>query len=805
MARLIYDLRFALRQILRAPTFTLLVVLTLALGVGANVAIFSFVRGVLLRPLPYPQPEQLVLLCETHPERPAGWCGASPANLADWSRMARSFDSLALARTWPFSAKFGDSTFPASGGVATADIFRVLRAQPAAGRLFLPRDMEAGNTQVAVISHAFWTERLNARPDAVGTTFALDGDAYQVIGVLSADFEAPSAGWGLDRVELWIPLWPERQTFRGWRGFMPFGRLADGVTLEQARAEMATIHAGLQQTYAEDNAAWGLRIESLHEWTVRRVKPALLVLLIGVGLVLLVACANVANLLLARGSTREREVAVRLAMGAGRGGVLQQLFAESLLLALAGGAAGLLLAVWMTDLFIALAPAWFPRLELVQVDGATLAFGLGLAVLTGMLFGAAPALHSSELNPSEALRGARSATASRVAGRIRSLLVVTEVALAVVLLVGASLLLRSFAGLLDWQPGFDRDNLVMVQVFSSPAKYPKGQLIGQLHQRAVSELAQVPGVVSASAASAGPLFGGDGESEFQIEGRAEPLAGQKPVVAWFDVEPNYFRTVGIRFLEGRDFTARDDAIAPVVAIINETMARRHWPDASPLGQRIRMVAQNATLEIVGVVADVHPFRPDEPPQPEIYWPHQQMPRWAIHFVLRTAGDPAAVMPTIRARLAQVDPELDLGRMFTMRELESCQLVEPRFYSTLLGAFAAVALTIAVVGVYGVMAFFVAQRTQEIGVRMALGAQPADIFRLVLRHGGGLALGGLAAGLVLALALTGLMRSLLIGISPTDPLTFVFAAALLLVVGLLACWIPARRATRVDPMIALRYE
>jgi putative ABC transport system permease protein len=802
LSRFWYDFRFAFRQILRTPTFTLLVILTLALGVGANVAIFSFVRGVLLRPLPYPEPGQLVLACETHPERPAGWCGASPANLADWSRTAKSFDSMALARDWPFSAKFEGKAIPVYGGVATADLFRVLRTQPAAGRLFMPRDMEPGNTHVAVISHAFWTKRLGGKPDVVGKSFSLDAADYQVIGLLPPDFEVPRH----EGIDLWIPLWHERQSFRGWRGFFPLGRLADGVTLEQARAEMAAVHANLKGAYPEDNAAWGLSVVPLHEWTVRRVHDALLIFLAAVGLVLLVACANVANLLLARGSTREREVAVRLAMGAGRRGVLQQLFAESVLLALTGSLAGTLLAVWLVDLFCALAPGWFPRLDLVRMDGSVFLFGLALAGVTSILFGLIPALHGSDLNPIESLRGARSAAASRAVGRMRGALVVGEVALAVVLLVGAGLLLRSFAQLLNWQPGFDRNNLVMLQVFNSSANYPKRQMLAQLYQRAVTELRQLPGVNSADAGSAAPqrLVGGDGDSEFLIEGQPDPGTGKKPTTWWFDVGTDYFRTLRIPLLEGRYFTDHDNGTAPFVAIINETMARRHWPNSSPLGQRVHMVPQDATFEIVGVVADVQPFNPEEAPHAEMYWPYMQVPRGAIFFVVRTTGD-RSVISAIRSKLAQVDPKMDLGQLITMRQVEERGLVEPRFYMTLLVIFAAVALTIAVVGVYGVMAFFVAQRTQEIGVRMALGALPQDIFRMVLRHGGKLALAGLVAGLVLALALTSLMRSLLIGIAPTDPLTFIGAGVLLLAVGLLACWIPARRATRVDPMVALHYE
>ncbi len=794
------DLRHALRQLFRSPGFSLVVVITLSLGIGATTSIFSFIHGVLLRPLPYPAPERIVMVCETSPERPEEWCGASPANWADWTRHSRTLEHLGLARDWPFGIRQEGRTRGVSGGIATPGLFQVFAARPAMGRVFEPRDIETGNEHVAVVSHGFWQSALGGARDVPGRRLEIDGQSYEVIGVLPDGFRVPA----LDGADVWIPLWPERREARDWRGFRSFARMKEGVSLVQARAEMQALRDALAREYPDTNAAWGVKVDSLHERTVRGVRPALLMFFAAVFLVLLIACANVANLFLARGASREREFAVRLALGAGRPRLARQLLAESLLYAIGGGAVGALGAYWAVDFFSALAPGWFPRLDAVRLDGRVFLFTAAVSALTSVLFGLAPLLQAGRLNLSEALRDARSAGA-RGSDRVRGMLVVAEIALACVLLVGAGLLLRSFENLLDWMPGFDRNGLVMVQVFSSPGKYPRIEPVVDLYRRAVEEVRALPSVVAAGAGSALPLFGGDGEQEFHVEGRPFPAAGQRPSVTWFDVDPHYFRTLGIPLVRGRFFTDADRGGAPNVAIINETMARRHFAGENPLGRRVHLLSSRATFEIVGVVGDVQPFRPDEAPKAEIYWPFAQGPRYAIVLFARIAGPPAGVMPAIRARLEALDPDLDIGTLRTMDDLIARELVNPRFNLILVGLFALVALAIALVGIYGVISFAVARRTREIGVRLAMGALPGDILLMVLGKGIALASLGLGIGLAGAFGVTRLLRTLLVGVAPTDPLTFAAIPLLVLLVTLLACFAPARRATRVDPLVALRCE
>jgi len=800
METLWQDVKYGARQLARSPGFTAVAVLTLALGIGATTAIFSFVNGVLLRPLPYPEPERVVMVCETNPERPASWCGASPANWADWARRSRTLESIGLARDWPFGIRQEGRIRGVSGGIATPGLFQAFRVLPVMGRVFEPRDIQPGNEHVAVVSHGFWQSSLGGVSDVVGKSVEIDAQPYEIVGVLPATFRVPS----LEHVEVWIPLWPERLDWRDWRGFQAFARLGPGLTLPQARAELHALRNQMAQEFPESNAAWGLAVDSLHDRTVRSVRPALFMFLAAVSAVLLIACANVANLFLARGSSREREFAVRLALGAGRARLVRQMLLESLLFALCGGAVGIAGAYWAVDLFSTLAPGWFPRLDAVQVDGAVLAFTVGVSALTSLLFGLVPALQAARLNLNESLREGRGTESRRAGGRVRDILVVTEIALACVLLVGAGLLLRSFTNLLDWKPGFDRNNLMMVQVFAPVEKYPQTEL-AELFRRCVEEVRSLPAVVAAGAGSAGPLYGGDGEQEFYIEGRPIPGAGERPSVSWYDVDPDYFRTLAIPLVRGRFFTQADKGGTPLVAIINETMARRYWPNENLIGQRVHLMEHKATFEIVGVVGDVRPFRPDEAPKPEIYWPFAQAPRWAIVLFVRTAASSTNVIPSIRERLEGLDPDMEIGRPRTMDELVSRQLVNPRFNLTLAGIFAGLAMAIAMVGIYGVMSFSVAQRTREVGVRMALGAHPAGILRMVLARGLGLAAVGLGIGLMGAFGVTRLLRSLLVDVAPTDPLTFAAMAVVLLLVALVACYIPARRATRVDPMVALRYE
>lgn len=795
------DLRFAARRLSRAPGFSAAVLLTLALGIGANTAIFSFVYGVLLRPLPYPRPDRLVNVCETAPDWDGGWCPASPANAADWGRLSSTLESIGLARSWPLAWKSEGRMVGIRGGIATPGVFRALGVQPALGRLLEPRDMERGGENVALVSHSFWKGRLGGSDEALGRRLDIDSVSYEVVGVLPEGFDPPD----LEEIDLWIPLWPERQERRDWRGFIPFARLADSASLAQAQSEMDAIGRRLAEQHPDTNKGWGISVESLPERITRPVRPTLLVFLAAVGLVLLIAGANVVNLMLARAFAREKELAVRMALGADRARMIQAQLSESLLLSLAGGAGGVLLALWAVDLFVRLAPAWFPRLDGVQVNAPVLGFTLLLSILTGLACGLVPALHSGGLNLYEALKATHASGGLRRAPRTRNSLVVTEMALALLLLVGAGLLIRSFANLLDWRPGFDRRNLVKIQVFSSPGKYPRAEQVADLFRRAAEEVGALPSVVSVGEGSAVPLAGGDGEEEFIIEAKADPGPGRRPSAAWFDVDPGYFRTLGIPLLQGRCFTLQDRAGAPPVAIINDTMARRWWPDGSPIGQHLHLRLHETTVEIVGVVGDVQPFRPDERPGPQIYWPFAQFPRWAVQIVARTTGDPARSGPAIRARLQQLDPDMDLGRIQTFDELVDQQLRNPRFIATLALIFSVIALATAAVGIYGVVSFAVGQRTREIGIRMAIGAGRSEIVRSVLGQGLLLAACGEAAGLAGALALTRLLKSLLVNLAPTDAATFAGVSAVLLLVALAACYVPARRATRVDPMVVLRSE
>jgi putative ABC transport system permease protein len=795
------DARYGLRTIRRNPGSAALIILTLALGIGGSTAIFSFVRGILLRPLPYAGSERLIMVCETHPDRSQDWCGASPGNLAEWARASRTIDAMGLARSWPFAIRRDGKHEGVEGGVVTSGLFPVFGVSPERGRLFRPEDSETGQERVAVVSHGFWQSRLGGASDVVGQRVLLDDEVRTIIGVLPPGFEVPYLG----DVQLWIPIWPERKDNHEWRGFSSFARLAPGATLEQAQSEMEAIRASIEPRYPDANRGWGVTVDSLRDRTVRSVRPALMVFLGAVGFVLLIACANVANLLLAQATSRGREFAVRAALGAAPGRLIHQLLTESAALALAGGALGWIVASWATDLLLALAPGDIPRLGEVRMDGWVLAFSLLLSAAASVLFGLAPAWHAGRAAPHDALKEGRYTGEKRGSVRTRNLLVAAEVGLSLVLLIGAGLLLRSFVHLLDWSPGFDRRNLLAVQVFTSPGKYPKAAQAADLFARATEELRSIPGVVSAAEGSAVPLRGGDGSQEFWIEGRPVPPPGERPAVLWFDVGPGYFSTLGIPVVKGREITEADGPSAPPVAVINETMARRYWPGEDPIGKRLTLAVHKMTVEIVGVVGDVQPFRSDRQPEPEVYWPHRQVPRYAIMFVVRTASPPAAMTASVRSRLEAIDPEMDIGRSFTMDELVDRELVRPRFDMLLVGLFALTALALAMVGVYGVIAYSVEQRTHEIGVRLSMGAQRSDVLRLIVAGGMKWTLAGVVLGEACAVPLTLMLRRLLVGVSPSDPWTFAAAALVLAATAFLASYLPASRSTRIDPMSALRSE
>ncbi len=791
------DLKYALRSLIRTPGLTVAVVLTLALGLGANTAIFSVVRAVVLRPLPFPEPDRLMAICETG-ESVAGYCVASPPNAMDWSRQSRSFETLGIGRTWPFTLRGPAGTEGVQGGMVTPGFLRAFRLEPLLGRLLEAEDF---GQRVTVLGHGLWQSSFAGDPGVVGQALTLDEESYTIVGVLPPVIRIPD----LERARLWVlpPFDPADEEHRGWRGFMAVGRLQDGATAQQARAEMSAIAARLAQRHPQANEGWGVKVAPLRlEW-VAGVRSTLWIFLGAVAFVLLIGCANVANLLLARSVGRQRELAVRSSLGATRGRLVGLLLAESLLLATAGGLLGTLIAEWAVAAFVALAPSGIPRLDQVSIDGTVFAFALLLALVTSVLCGLVPALRAGRIDLNDALRAGRKASSQRSVLGIRGALVVGEVALAFVLLIGAGLLTRSFASAASWDGGFDHQRLLTLWLYGSQGKYPEDRQITELYQRAVEELEALPGVVSVGTASSGPLFGWREPGELATTGGAD----ETWVANWYDVGPRYFQTLGVRLLAGRHFTTADQPGAPRVALVNATMAGRLWPGESAIGKRVSLVEgeAGAPMEVVGVVADVATLAPGGVVEPEIYWPNLQRPRLATFMILRTSTDPAGLVEPVRNRLLELDPELNLGSFATYDQLIGDRLVRPRFHMLLLGCFAAVALALAVGGTYGVIAYGVSSRRFEIGLRMAVGAERRDILRLVVGQGLRLVLIGVAAGLAGALALTRILASMLYGVTATDPATFLAITALLTAAALLASLLPARRAAGVDPALAMRCD
>jgi putative ABC transport system permease protein len=796
MSVLLTDARHAFRGLMKRPLFTGVAVLTLAVGIGANTAIFSVVRGVLLRPLPFEGSDRLVRICETNP-RVGNYCVASPPNVMDWRAGSRTLSDIGLGRDWPFHMRADGEQTSIAGGLATAGLFRVLRVKPALGRLIEPADVVPGR-HVVLLDHRLWADRFGSDPGIVGQQVDLDGDPFTVVGVLPAGFEVP----GLEYVRLWRPLHfdPRDEENREWRGFQVIGRMADGVSLTQARSELETIRARLAAEHPATNKGWGLRVESLRSSMVASVRPALLVFTGAVALVLLVVCANLANLLLARALARQPEMAVRAALGGTRRRLAAQVLTEGALLSLLGGTAGALLAVWGVNGLLALVPGGMPRAENVAVDGPVLAFALGVSLLTTFLFGTLPALRGARVELAEALKtGQRSVSGE--GGRLRAGLVVVEIALALTLLVDAGLLVRSFTALSGWDPGFDRQNLMTFSLYVPTDKYSSRARIVGYWKRVRQELGSVPGVTSVGAVSAGPLFGGIETDEFVMEGKTS-TPGSNPSVWYHDTSPGYLETLGVQLVRGRMLNDADVAGGPHVAVVNEAMAKL-WPGGNPVGGHLRLIQNQWEGEIVGVVRDVRPLDPGTAAKPELYWPMQQMGRPFVYFVLRTSVDPASVVPAVRNRLAELDPDVSPGTFRTLNDWMGSRLVRPRFNMLLVGLFSFIALLLATTGIYGVLAYIVARRSREIGLRMALGAGQRRVALDVLAHGGRLTALGIAAGLVLAFATSRFLASLLFGVKPRDPATFVVVALLLAVVALLATYLPARRASRLEPMQVLR--
>jgi putative ABC transport system permease protein len=808
LEQLTHDLRFGMRMLTKRPGFTLVAIITLALGIGANTAIFSVVNTVLLQPLPYKDPDRLVMVWEDDTRHGYPRDTPAAANYIDWRDQNQVFEGMAAIADLSFNLTGIGEPERIDGNRVSANLFDLLGVEPQLGRAFSPEEDQPGGNRVVIMSHGLWQRRFGSDINIIGTPLTLNGVSFTVIGVMPLRFQFPGP-----QNELWIPIaFNSREAANRGRHYLRVvARTKPGVTLQQAQAEMNTIAARLQQQYPDSNTDLGATVIPLHEQLVGDIKPALLVLLGAVGFVLLIACANVANLLLARAAVRQKEIAIRVALGAGRLRLVRQFLTESLLLAALGGVVGLLLSLWGVNLLKAFIPENISQVKAITVDARVLGFTLLVSLLTGLIFGLAPATQASKFDLNETLKeGGRDSASGSRGNRIRGLLVISEVAVSLILLIGAGLLINSFLRLSNVDPGFRADNLLTMQVVLPQLKYPDHARRSAFYTDLLSRVEALPGVKSAAVTNWIPLVLQGDSVGITIEGQPAPPPGQELIVVTRVVSPHYFRTMGIQFLQGRDFDEqRDRADSPAVVVISETMARRFWPGEDPVGKRLtpgRPDNPDDWCEVVGIVKDVRQFHLDADPKPQMYFTYEQAGLFAPrHVIVSTEVEPLSLAATVRKTVWEIDKDQPVSDISTMEDVLSESVARQRFSMLLLGIFAAVALALAAVGIYGVMSYSVAQRTREIGIRMALGAQGRDVLKLVIGQGMRLAFIGVTVGLIGAFALTRLMQSLLFGVSATDWLTFVVIAFLLAVVALLACYLPARRATKVDQMIALRYE
>jgi predicted permease len=801
------DIRYGFRTFARNPGFTIAAVLALALGIGANAAIFSVVNAVLLRPLPYKDPSRLVVILRNNSSPIA------PANYLDWRAQSQSFTDIAAAEMW--SPNLADERQPEKLTAlrVTPNIFALLGVEPILGRVVSQQSPDA---RELVLSYALWQRRFGGDSGVLGREIRLNGEPFTIVGVMPRDFKF--APFWATRTEAWAPLdLAPRATSRTGSSLRLFARLKPGVSLRQAQAEISTITARLEQQFPGTNR--DTTVTALNEKVVGDIRPALLVLLGAVGFVLLIACANVAHMLLARAAARRKETAIRTAVGARRSRLVRQFLTESTVLSLLGGAVGLLLASWGIRVLVAMSPRSIPRLETVSLDSHVLLFVLGISILTGLLFGIVPALQASIINPSESLKeGGRNSAGAASHGRLRNVMVASEFAMALVLLVGAGLMIRSLIAIYKVDPGFDSHNVITMQVSVSGSAAGQPERRAAFYQQVVDGVRSLPGVQSASAINHIPLAGDDWGFPFLVEGRPVPPPAEIPGATYRAVLPGYFATMQIPLLRGRDFNATDDARATRAVVINEEFARQYWPNDDPVGKRIafddQLKADTEWWIVVGVSKNVKRTAWVAAEEPEAYVPLLQSPQYLatqspafayITLVARTTGDPASLVNSIKNQIWSLDNTVPISAVQTIDQIVEDATAQPRFYMTLLAAFAAVALLLAAIGIYGVMSYAVSLRTHELGVRIALGASRRDLLRLIVGQGMTLVLVGGAIGLTAALLLTRLMASLLYGVRATDLATFVAVSLLLGVVAFVACYAPASRAARIDPMSALRSE
>jgi putative ABC transport system permease protein len=802
MGSLLGDLRYAVRSLARQPTFTAVAVLTLVLGIGANTAIFSVIKAVLLNALPYRDPSELVVLWEENPSGSPDL--VAPLTYVDWRDQSHAVRSMVAFRQLRYAFAGTGEPLDVPSVRATANLFEMLGAKAALGRTFLPEEQRPGADRVAILSRSFWERHFGGSSSAIGGKIQLDAQPYTIVGVMPSAFDFPPGG----HVDIWTPLSfdPNDQHGRSRkaRSLNVVGRLASGATREQAQREMSIIAGRISQTFPDSNAGWNVRVVAAQEQLVTTVRPALVLISAAVGFLLLIVCANVANLTLARLSGRRVEIAVRAALGAGRLQLVRQVVAESLVLSAIGGVLGVAVAWAGVQSVAALPPDSLPRMRDIRVDAGVLLFAALVSGATALVFGLVPALQASRAG----LRDTTNAfvtTASSARTRLLNGVVVVEVALALLLLVGAGLMTRSFARLMRVSPGFEPRNLLAVQIYLPQSKYRSGLERTRFYADAIRRVASLPGIRSVAAVSALPMYpvGIDFALPFTIDGQAPATNGEKPRADIRSATPGYFETMKVPLVEGRAIDERDHQGTPAIMVVNETMARRYFGGRSPIGRTVENPHGRAT--VVGVVGDVRHYGLDSEPRAELFMPAWQQPLPGMALIVRTASDPAGFVDLIRREVLTVDREQPIYDASTMVDVISRSLFLPRISMVLLDAFAAVALVLAIVGIYGVVSYTVTQRTREIGVRMALGADSTATLRLVLRRSMMLVGAGTVCGLVASIVATRVMGGLLYEVSPLDPLVFVAVASLLAAAGFFASLFPARRATRVDPVVALRVE
>jgi putative ABC transport system permease protein len=816
MDSILKDIRYALRSLAKRPGFTAVAVVTLALGIGANSAIFSVVNAVLLRPLPFKEPDRLAVVWERRANSGRANLPLSGHEYAAFKERTSSFEALAMFQPNGFTLTGRGDPLMVDVGEASTEYFSIVGVPPLLGRTFAPGEDQNGGAKVVVLGHKLWSQRFGSDPSVLNQTIRLNDQSYTVIGVMPALEFVP---------DVLVPIDLRGEVRKvGKHSYQVMGRLKPGVTLDQAQSDLTHIAQQLEQEFADANRGHGVQLVALHEEITGKAQLPLLTLFAAVGFVLLIACANVANLLLSRAASRQREMAIRTALGAGRWRLIRQTLTESLLLALFGGGLGLLSAVWLVTLLSRITAVSIPRLDTISVDRRVLLATFGFSILTGLLTGIAPAWRNSEPRLYQWIKEGMRGSINPGRRRISSALVVAEVALAVVLLVGGGLMLKSFVQLLRVDPGFEPSHVLRLDVALPGLKYSEPAQQLAFYNDLIAHLNSLPGVESVGATTRTPLSPGDNWTAFAIEGRPDPPQGQQQQAAMRSVSDDYFRTMKIPLRKGRFFSNADARVAlPLIrwfpqqplpdhfnepqaapaVIVNETMARLYWPNEDPVGRRMKILF-SPWLTVVGVVGDVHHNSLNTPPNPEIYLSQLQEPDSSLAVMVRTSGDPLQLAAAVREQFKAIDKDLPLI-VTTMDQIFSNSVAGQRFNALLLGIFASVALLLAMIGVFGVINYSVAQRTHEIGIRIALGAQRRDVFKLVVGQGLLLAVVGVVLGAAGALAVTRLITGLLYGVSPTDGPTFVIVSLLVTVVALLACYLPARRATRVDPLIALRYE